>query len=89
MVSYYGVVSNMNAAIKSTWRTLLRVIAVECDGVWIVLPAWCPRLAVYVDNQIIPENILCDVKIGKRFHAHVNLGCHDPRHLIFSDWEMV
>lgn len=72
---------------KRMWRTLIRVILIEDDGVWITLPSWNPRAALMIKNEEIPKEIVEIMLPGKRLHARCNTGNEYIYNLVFSDWE--
>ena len=69
---------NLPESERCLWRTLLRRIATDSDGAWIVIPSWNSRLAIRVDNL--------DFVTWKddRCHVACNKGCEIPSDLVFA-----
>lgn len=62
-------------------RTLVRVIAVQKDGVWLCVPGWDSSVSVLLPlkGKFSP---------GQSFFAEVNLGVESPRDLQFRIFEL-
>lgn len=76
---------------RRPWRTLVRVEEVVEEGptksVYVVLPGWDPNKVVRLGLEDLPANIQPLAKVGKRFHAQVNVGADRDDELYFVEWE--
>jgi hypothetical protein len=78
--------------IRRPWRTLVRVEDKRTSeqGVtflYVVVPAWNSNEVVRLPSQIMPPNLLGNLRPGSRLHAKVNLGANSNEELFFEDWE--
>jgi hypothetical protein len=74
---------------QRTWRTLIRVIAVDHikNIISVVVPGWHYGTVVHLPFNNIPVNVQKLAVPEKRFHAKVNIGTPLVEDLTFSDWE--
>ena len=63
------------------WRTLFRVLMIDDEGIWCVLPAWHSDVAIRIATLPFP------VTVGYRFHGKVYLGADDPSQLQPGEFE--
>jgi len=68
----------------SIHRTLIKIIATDKDGAWIVAPAYDSDLAVRRAPNIFPKGAL--IQAGEYFYAKIDYNA-DPQHLEFVDIE--
>lgn len=68
------------------WRVLVSVICLEKDGVWVAIPGWKTRAALFVDYEELAVE-LGNLEVGQRLHVRCNIGCDDPDLIEFCGWE--
>lgn len=77
------------------WRTLLRVVGSDINvfypnksWIYVEIPAWDRSKTVTICLADIPKNKRDLLRIGYRFHAHVNIGAEKIDDLKFDSLEM-
>lgn len=73
---------------EKMWRTLLRVISVNFNGIWVVIPARTCNVSIFIDWSLIPIELEEVVAEDYRFHAKCNFGCDYIEDIVFSDFEV-
>ncbi len=70
-------------------RTLVRVVEIDLEGAYfyVVIPGWNVRTNVRISYDSLPAKLRPLVKVGKRFHARVNVGAETREELRFDSWE--
>ena len=73
------------------WRTLVRVDKINKDGrsegVYLIIPGWNVREAVWCPIKAIPPAIWKEMGPGKRYHVRCNIGAQFASQLCFDVWE--
>jgi hypothetical protein len=69
------------------YRTLIRVVELSKDHVYVVIPAW-DRFVIAIRRKSIPDFIQEKLIVGARFHARVTIGVDQACYLQFKDWEL-
>lgn len=59
------------------YRTMFRVVAVESDGLWVVVPGWDSKVAIWVEDHLY----VGPIEVGYRFYGEVALNAESPRDL--------
>ncbi|MDE0192351.1 MAG: hypothetical protein OXQ90_13435 [Gammaproteobacteria bacterium] len=72
---------------RRPWRALVRVVEVERDYFYAVVPSWDHRQKIRIYNDNLPTEVQRLLKPEKRFHARVNKGARSHEDLFFVDWE--
>jgi hypothetical protein len=77
---------------RRSWRTLIRVEAVDSDGprndLYVVVPAWSPDAVIRLRKGDLSPEVQRAVEPGARLHAGVNLGAGHQSELYFEAWEV-
>ena len=73
---------------RRPWRTLIRVIELERDYFYAVVPSWDHRQKIRIYNDNLPERVRQLLAPDRRFHAKVNKGAKGHQDLFFVDWEI-
>jgi hypothetical protein len=68
-------------------RTLVRVVGIDEDGVWLFVPGWNSSVAVLRPVMVILRDIEGVFIPGHRFFAMVNIGAESADDLQFSDFK--
>ena len=72
------------------FRTLVRVVGIQKDGIWLCIPGWNSDIAVLRPVSLFAASLAYfspTIEVGQRFFAMVNVGTDDPDELKFADFE--
>ena len=68
-------------------RTLVRVMELEEDYFYAIVPSWDLRQKIRIYNDNVPVDVRKLLAPEKRLHAKVNKGAQSQEDLFFVDWE--
>ncbi len=63
---------------RKMWRTLIRVSSLDENKVGFIMTGWNFRKSIYFDRNQLSCDLIKNLKIDYRFHAHFNLGVENP-----------
>lgn len=72
------------------WRTSIRVLRTDREGVWLIFPGMNSKVAVQFDYNLFPRELSNNFQGGYYFFGRANIGCEDAKLLEVSgpfEWE--
>jgi hypothetical protein len=72
---------------RRPWRAMIRVVRIEDNNLWVVLPGWDSEQEIQINKNAFPKKIHKLIKPEARFFAKVNTGADTQSELYFTDFE--
>lgn len=70
------------------WNALVRVVKIEDESIWVVVPEWNAEQFVLLPSDLLNEDQKAEIKIGYRFFAQVTTDALTASELKFKDAEI-